>query len=209
MMRILSVFCLMVLASGGLLSCRPAASNTKNAETLDRLNKALKCETLTSHEYAKFAEKAEAEGILQIAKLFRASSKARAIHRNSLKTLIKKMGANPEEVTVEELSVGTTLENLGTALRGETYKFSVLYPEFIAHAIENENGKEAVELWSYITDVSSHHMNLYTDAMVHLMEPNAPETTFFVCLFCGDTLTELPEKCPVCHRDKEEFAKTD
>jgi len=95
----------------------------------DNLKEAFAGESQANRKYTYFAAKAEEEGYLQVARLFRAAAAAEAIHAyNHLKALG---------------GIGATAENLQAAIAGETYEVTNMYPPFIEQAGQEGNRKAA------------------------------------------------------------------
>jgi rubrerythrin len=87
------------------------------SDTSTNLKEAFAGESQASRKYTFFAEKADAAGNKQIAKLFRAAAEAETVHaRNHLRV----MG-----------EIKTDKENLEAAIGGENYEFTAMYPGFI------------------------------------------------------------------------------
>jgi len=140
-----------------------------------------------------FAEKAEQEGYPQIAKLFRVIAFSEEIH-----------GARALQVLGR---VKTTEENLAASFESESKVAEVSYDRFVKQA-EAEGNMPAVLHFSQSRDAEEIHAKLYKEAMGHLMEQR--ETTYHVCKVCGyvsDSI--LPEECPVCGAQKDQFARFD
>lgn len=136
-----------------------------------------------------FAEKAEAEGYPQLAKLFRVVSFSEEIHGKRALILLK--------------AVGSTEDNLKLSFENETRVAEVAYDDFIKKA--EEVGDRASSIYfSQSRDVEEIHAKLYKEAMDHVMEER--ETTYYVCDVCGYVSDGvLPEICPVCSAKKERF----
>jgi len=95
--------------------------------TDDNVRAAFAGESQANRKYLFFAEKAEAEGYRQVAKLFRAVADAETVHaKNHLRVLDE---------------IKSTEENLNSAIDGENYEFSTMYPSFIKKAEEDGNEK--------------------------------------------------------------------
>jgi rubrerythrin len=179
-----------------------AASGTP-AQTIKNLNAAFQGESNASNRYAAFARKADEEGFPQVAKLFRAASASEAIHRDTHKEALVKLGGKIDSFKLDEVAPGTTAENLKAAIKGESYERDTMYPEFLA-AAKSENAKEAVRAFQFAAATEKVHAKLYGQALEQLGK-NAPQD-YFVCQVCGMTLTELPAKnCPVCHNSRDGF----
>jgi rubrerythrin len=162
------------------------------SKTVEGLKAAFAGESQANRKYLAFAKKAEEEGYIQIAKLFRAAAAAETIHaHNHLKALD---------------GIKSTEENLKEAIEGETYEFEVMYPEFIANA-EEEQMKKALTSFKWANEVEKLHAGLYKKALAN-MEKGTAVVDYFVCPFCGYT-SEGPftGKCPVCNTPGEKFEK--
>jgi len=132
--------------------------------TMSNLNKAFRGETNASHRYELFAEKADAEGYKQIAKLFRAVSMAESIHRNNHKAVILTLGGKPDVVEYDAVKVRTTRENLQVPVKGETYEKNVMYPNFIKQA-KIDGVPEAVRTFTFSDNAEKQHEKLFEDAL--------------------------------------------
>jgi len=164
--------------------------------TKENLEEAFAGESQASRRYLFFAEKADSEGLPQIARLFRAASEAETVHaRNHLKA----MGG-----------IGATGDNLKAAIGGESYEFTQMYPGFIEQA-KAENNEKAEITFNYANEVEKVHHGLYRKAL-ELLEAGqeAKAEPYFVCPVCGYTVAgEAPEKCPVCGTPRKMFKKVE
>src|SRR5512147_1709 len=88
--------------------------------TNENLSVAFAGESQAKRKYLAFARQAEKEGLPQIARLFRAAAEAETIHALGH---LGNMGG-----------VGTTLQNLEAAVKGETYEFTQMYPPMVDQA---------------------------------------------------------------------------
>jgi len=163
-------------------------------KTDDNLKAAFAGESQANRLYLAFAKKAEQEGLMQIAKLFKAAAESETVHAlNHLRV----MG-----------QVKSTVDNLGTAVSGETYEFKKMYPDFIAEAKKEEN-KKALISFDYANKVEQIHAGLYQktiDALVAKKE--LPKVDYFICPVCGNTFEgKTPDTCPICATPKEKFFK--
>ncbi|PKN60994.1 MAG: rubrerythrin [Deltaproteobacteria bacterium HGW-Deltaproteobacteria-11] len=140
-----------------------------------------------------YAEKAEREGYAQMAKLFRVIAFSEEIHGSRALRLLRE--------------VKSTEENLAASFESETHVADVAYDQFVKQA-EAEGNKAAVLHFSQSRDVEEIHAKLYKEAMNHFMEER--EAAYYVCKVCGYVADGvLPETCPVCNADKEQFVKFD
>jgi rubrerythrin len=138
-----------------------------------------------------FADKAEEEGYPQLARLFRVIARSEEIH-----------GARALKVLKE---IKSTEENLAESFQSEQNVAEVAYADFVKLA-EAEGDRAAVIHFSQSRDVEETHAKLYKEAMNHLMEER--ETEYYVCGICGYIADGiLPETCPVCGANQEQFAR--
>ena len=93
--------------------------------TKENLEEAFAGESQANRKYLEFARRAESEGFVNIAKLFRATAQAETIHANSH---LRVLG-----------TVKTTEENLKGAIAGEEFEFKNMYPKFIEEATSEDN----------------------------------------------------------------------
>jgi rubrerythrin len=163
-------------------------------KTDEDLKEAFAGESQANRMYTAFARKADAEGFPQVAKLFRAAAEAETVHAlNHLQVMDK---------------VKTTLDNLGTAVIGETYEFKKMYPDFIADAKKDAN-KKAEMSFDYANKVEQIHAAMYQKALDALKtKKELPKTDYYVCPVCGNTFEgTAPDNCPICFTPKEKFMK--
>ncbi len=155
----------------------------------EALHQAYSGEAKAALRLKAYAEKAEAEGLKQIAKLFRVIALSEEIH-----------GLRALRVLRE---IGKTEENLAASFESEQKVAGVAYDAFIREA-EAAGDQPAVLHFSQSKDVEEGHAKLYKEAMNHLLEER--ETGYFVCEVCGYVSDGvLPDACPVCGALKEQF----
>ncbi|MGE5610523.1 MAG: rubrerythrin family protein [Bacillota bacterium] len=176
--------------------------------TLDNLQAAFNGESNARAKYLAFAVKADEEGYSAVASLFRAAAAAEEIHANAHARVIKKMGATPT-ANIAKVEIKSTRENLGVAIKGETYERDVMYPQFIKGAKAEEN-KAAMMTCEYALAAEAEHAKLYQEALDNLEKWRGGKRTFYVCPVCGFT-TEKPveDHCPVCKAGQAKFKKVD
>lgn len=168
--------------------------NFEMSKTSENLKKAFAGESQANRTYLAFSKKAEKEGQQQIAKLFRAAAKAETVHALNHLEIIGK--------------TKSTLENLKTAVSGETFEFDEMYPSYIEIAKQEDNKKA---LWSFdvANKVEQIHAKLFTEAVEALEnKTELKDIDYYVCEVCGNTVKgSAPDKCPICGVPKEKFTK--
>jgi len=178
---------------------------TASTTTLDNLQAAFNGESNASARYAEFARKADAEGYLGIAALFRAGSKAEDFHARNHADVIRKMGAEPKAV-IETMMVKSTSDNLLAAIDGEVYERDVMYPEFIKNARQNKDS-DAVRTFTYALKTEAEHARLYSNALKN-MDKMRLAKTYYVCSVCGYTAEVLNfVRCLVCGHSKNDYIR--
>jgi rubrerythrin len=171
--------------------------------TLDNLQAAYNGESNASAKYLEFAKQADKEGYAGVASLFRAASRAEAVHAAKHATVIKSLGGTPT-AKIEPAPVKSTKENLEAAIAGESYERDAMYPQFIGKARTDRN-KDAIESFNYAKTAEAEHATLYADALKNIDAWKAKKT-FYVCTICGYTVIELPkEKCVSCFSPKDKY----
>ena len=162
------------------------------SEVIESLRNAFAGESQANRRYLAYARKAKEDGLQQIAKLFTAAAEAETIHAlNHMRIM--------EEVR-------STIENLGTAVSGETFEFKTMYPEYLDKA-KAEGNKQATWSFNVANKVEQIHANLFSKAIEALKTGKKPASVdYFVCSVCGNTVEgEAPEKCPICGAPKAKF----
>jgi rubrerythrin len=157
--------------------------------TDENLRTAFAGESKAFMKYLAFAAVAEKEGYKQVAKLFRALVEAERVHAQSHLA-----------ITGE---VGDTEHNLSSAIDGETYEFTQMYPAFIELA-DREGNHRAVISFRNANAAEKVHGNLLSNLLQKLGQEK--ESDYYVCSVCGHTVSGYaPDKCPSCGAAKEKF----
>lgn len=183
-----------------------AFAGTASTATLKNLNAAFQGESNAQNRYQAFAQKAEAEGYTQVAKLFRAAAAAEAVHRDTHKVTIERLGGKVDSFELDQVKPGSTAENLTAAIKGESYERDTMYPEFLQQA-KAENDREAERAFHFAVSAEKQHAALYQQALAELGKN--PAVDYYVCPTCGDTSVGRPanEKCGTCRKPTEKFVK--
>jgi rubrerythrin len=143
-------------------------------------------ESQANRKYAVFAEKADAEGYPNVARIFRAASEAEAIHAKRLLFVLQ--------------AIHSTEENLASSIEGETHEFTTMYPAFIEQA-QKENLPEAAKVFRHAMGAEQVHAQRYSAALAAVKEEKDLEVkVVYLCPVCGNVeLNEVPEICPICN----------
>lgn len=159
-------------------------------KTLKNLMEAFAGESQANRKYLAYAKKAEKDGKLNAAKLFRAASDAETIH--ALKHF---------EVAGK---VASTTDNLKDAVMGETHEYKDMYPDFLKEA-EAEGNKAAVMTFKFAMKAEEVHAKLYQEALDNLDQTE--EVFYYLCPICGNIEKYQPEKCSICGCPGDKFIK--
>lgn len=165
---------------------------------LSRSNENLKAafagESMANRRYLAFAKRADEEGLIEIAKLFRAAAEAETVHAH-----------NHLRIAGE---IGMTISNLGEAISGETFEFTEMYPKYIEIA-KRERNKQAEWSFNVANKVEEIHAGLFKKALKALENnEDIPSIDYYVCKVCGNTVENTaPDKCPICGAPRAQFLK--
>jgi len=187
------------------LSLAGVPTASAGTDTLANLQAAYNGESNAHAKYLIYAERADAEGYGAVASLFRAAARAEEIHANNHAKVIRSMGAEPE-ATIETPEVGTTAENLASAIKGESYERDTMYPEFLA-AARAEGNRDAIQTFNYAKTAEAEHAKYYGEALANLESlAGSDAVTYWVCSVCGYTTTIVDfTKCPSCFESKDNY----
>ena len=160
--------------------------------TQANLEAAFAGESQAHMKYLIFADKAEREGLPNVARLFKGIAYAEQVHATNHFKALK--------------SLGKTADNLGAAIGGETYEVEEMYPAFLAVA-ELQEEKSAVRSNSWALEAEKVHAGMYGAAKAAVEAGKDAEIgQVYVCPVCGWTGEgEPPDECPLCGAKKEKF----
>ena len=163
----------------------------KGSKTENNLLEAFAGESQANRKYLAFADKADAEGQKQVAKLFRAAAAAETIHAHAHLRVVD--------------GIKSTEENLQEAIAGETHEFVSMYPQMIEEA-KSEGQDAALRSFSLANTVEKIHAGLYQKAFDNL--GSNQDVDYYVCKVCGNTLEGEPHgPCSVCQAGPVAFFK--
>jgi rubrerythrin len=153
-------------------------------------------ESQANRKYLFFAAKADAQGLPQVARLFRAASEAETVHARNHLSVMK--------------GINGTSDNLKAAIGGERYEFTQMYPDFIDQAKKDANPQAEMSFTSANAVEKIHHslfQKALNDVEIGMKDEARP---YFVCQVCGNTvLGESPYICPICGAPKSKFKQID
>jgi len=157
-------------------------------KSLDNLMEAFAGEAQANRKYLAYAKKAEKDGKINAAKLFRAASDAETLH--ALKHF---------EVAGK---ISSTADNLKDAVAGETHEYKEMYPDFVKVA-EAEGNKAALMSFTFAMKAEEVHARLYQEALENLEQTE--EIFYYLCPVCGNIEKVRPDKCSICGVPGDKF----
>lgn len=171
-------------------------------KTSENLLKAIAGESMARNKYTYYAQIAEKEGLVWIAKVFNETADNERAHAKEELEQIKDKASMTNSYDIHAL--GPTLENLRNAAAGESYEWTKMYPEFQKIA-EEEGNQAAAILFREIAKVEKKHDERYTK-LADCLEINALYQTDkeieWKCLNCGyiHKGKSAPKVCPLCKK---------
>ncbi len=152
--------------------------------TANNLKEAFAGESQANRKYLAFAQKAEQDGFVNVARLFRTTAEAETIHALAHLSALE--------------AIGSTADNLRSAVAGEDYEYQEMYPPMLSQAAE-ENHK-AKRMFGFAVQAEAVHSQLYRMALEAVAQgKDLAETNFYLCPICGHIeLGKPPELCPIC-----------
>jgi rubrerythrin len=112
----------------------------KSSQTHDNLKHAFAGESQANRRYLYFAKVADVEGLPEVAGLFKDTADGETGHAHGHLDFLKKVG-DP----ATGLPIGNTELNLRSAVEGETYEYTEMYPGF--SKVARDEGFEDIAEW--------------------------------------------------------------
>jgi len=178
-------------------------------KTVQNLTKAFIGESQARNRYTMYSKIAKKEGYQQIAAVFEETATQEAEHAKWLFRMLNQLKDtcpnNCDSVSVEvsaPLMLSTTKDNLKSAIDGEHFEYSSMYPEF-ADTAEDEGFSDIAIRLRAIAKAEEHHESRYKKLLLELENDSLfkkEEETVWICRKCGYTHSskDAPEKCPSC-----------
>ena len=137
-------------------------ADLKGTKTEQNLKEAFAGESQANRRYLYFAQKADVEGYPDIAALFRSVAEGETGHAFGHFDFLATVG---DPVTNEP--VGSTENNLKSAIAGETYEYTEMYPGFSKTARE-EGFEEVAEWLETLARAEKSHAGRFTQGLENL-----------------------------------------
>lgn len=178
-------------------------------KTIQNLSKALLGETQAINRYTIYAKIAKKEGYEQISAVIAETAEQEKEHAKWLLRMINSLKQDSSDdltqIKIEtevETILGSTIENLKSAISGENHEHTSMYPEF-ADIAEEEGLLAIAGRLRAIAKAEQHHEERYKKLLKELeagtVFKKAEEVTW-VCRKCGyiHKGKEALEACPSC-----------
>jgi len=136
----------------------------QGTKTHDNLKTAFAGESQANRRYLYFAQKADVEGYPDVAALFRSVAEGETGHAFGHFDFLAEVG---DPVTGVE--VGKTAANLKSAIEGETYEYTEMYPGF-AKTARTEGFQEIAEWFETLARAERSHAGRFTKGLTALAE---------------------------------------
>jgi len=172
--------------------------------TASNLRSAFGGESMAHMRYKAWADKADQDGFPNVARLFRAVSRAEQAHATGHFKAMRDVAGAFSVTAGGGFGLGSTSENLAGAIEGETFEINEMYPAYLAVAkLQGEKGAE--RSMGYAVAAEQIHAAMYTEAKAAVdTGKDADLGPIRICTVCGHTIEgDLPDKCPVCSAKKE------
>ena len=136
-----------------------AAKKLKDSKTHANLKEAFAGESQANRRYLFFAKRADVEGYPDIGGLFRDVAEGETGHAHGHLEFLAEVG-DP----VTGVPIGTTTKNLQSAIEGETYEYTQMYPGF-AKTARDEGFTEIAEWLETLSRAEKSHAGRFTKGL--------------------------------------------
>ena len=131
----------------------------KGSKTEANLKEAFAGESQANRRYLYFAQKADVEGYPDVSALFRSVAEGETGHAFGHFDFLRETG-DP----VTGAKVGPTEDNLKSAVEGETYEYTEMYPGF-ARTARDEGFDEIAEWFETLARAEKSHAGRFTEGL--------------------------------------------
>jgi rubrerythrin len=131
----------------------------KGTKTHDNLKAAFAGESQANRRYLYFANKADVEGNTEVAALFRATAEGETGHAHGHLDYLANVG-DP----ATDLPIGSSENNLKSAVAGETHEYTDMYPG-MAKSAREEGFEEIGDWFETLAKAERSHANKFQKAL--------------------------------------------
>ena len=138
--------------------------NLKGSKTEGNLKDAFAGESQANRRYLYFANKADIEGQNDVAALFRSTAEGETGHAHGHLEYLEQVG-DP----ATGMPMGSSRQNLATAVAGETHEYTDMYPG-MAKAAREEGFEEIADWFQTLAKAERSHANRFQKALDNLTD---------------------------------------
>ena len=190
------------VGGGALVCCGDEMEMITENLTSVNLLKSFAGESQARNKYEYFAKVAQKEGYRDIAEHFQRAANNEKVHAKLELSLNNRMMSGTDN------NFGNTKENLQSAINGESYESTTMYPDF-AQIAKDEGHKEAARLFSGIGKIEVEHEAMFQmlldrlNAEAEFVSQDSEEA--WICEVCGHIHygKKALKVCPVCKHPEE------
>jgi len=174
----------------------------KKTQTEKNLLLAYTGESLNRNLYTYFASQATKEGYEQIAAIFLETADHEHEHARQELNFIQTSDIELPTGMYPVKGVGNTVANLETAVAGEHYEQTIMYPDF-AKTADEQGFPEIANMLRHIATVEACHEKRFFALLNNVQEGRVFKKNGVVkwkCRICGYVQQdkEAPHSCPIC-----------
>ena len=136
----------------------------KGSKTEENLKAAFAGESQANRRYLYFAQKADVEGYNDVAAVFRSTAEGETGHAHGH---LEYLEASGDPAT--GLPIGSTRQNLASAVAGETHEYTDMYPG-MARTAREEGFGEIADWFETLAKAERSHANRYQKALDALVD---------------------------------------
>lgn len=133
--------------------------NLKDSKTHGNLKEAFAGESQANRRYLYFAAKADVEGYNDVSAVFRSTAEGETGHAHGHLEYLEAVG---DPATGEP--IGETSKNLKSAIAGETYEYTDMYPG-MAKTAREEGFEEIADWFETLAKAERSHANRFKKAL--------------------------------------------
>ena len=134
-------------------------ASLKGTKTHENLKGAFAGESQANRRYLYFAKQADIEGYPDVGGLFRDTAEAETGHAHGHLDYLKEAG-DP----ATDKPIGSTEDNLGAAVAGETYEYTEMYPG-MAKTARDESFDQIAEWFETLAKAEKSHAGRFQQAL--------------------------------------------
>ena len=174
--------------------------------TEQNLKNAFSGESQAHVRYTLFANRAEEEGLGNVARLFTAITFAEQVHAGNHFKILSHLKEGSATFAVAGFGPGDTSKNIDIAIDGETFEITEMYPAYKEKAIR-ENALDAELSFSRALEAEKAHVALFNGAKETVDSgQDMRDAKIYVCPVCGNVFVGTPPAlCPICSTPEGKF----